>query len=347
MKKIDIGSTKRNKILVIYLLIELLLMIFWGIFIFWLIKMDLIWNPLQFWFIFSILIILIIIPAYFFSKSLIILIKNVKLKEKITFSKPYLAVSALIFIFIISLSFLAFFYYFFPSASVFYREDDGPYLIWNDNPETTITIIWLTKNPSQTELEYGRDPNDMETYKDSFNVNQHIVPLTELKSGTKYYYKIPGFSEETYWFKTAPEGSENFNFSAISDTHAAYSDSKYDKVIGAMEGYDYEFIVHAGDAMGGAGGNLPEWHTFFETMTEHAATHPYMIALGNHEYSGDLFGRNFKYFFPYDYEEDWGHYYSFDYSNAHFVMIDVFQNQLDWGGFITEAQEAWLRRDLE
>jgi 3',5'-cyclic AMP phosphodiesterase CpdA len=82
-------------------------------------------------------------------------------------------------------------------------------------------------------------------------------------------------------------------------------------------------------------------------MEKHATNRPYMIAMGNHEYGDlDIFGRNFKYFFPYNYMESWGHYYSFDYSNAHFVMIDSFQNPAEWIGFILEAQEAWLREDL-
>ncbi len=346
MKAISIDSPKKNKIFVIYLSLTVSLSIFWGVFFFWLIKMDIFWNIGQFLLILLAIAIIIVVPCLFFVKSLIKLIKNLKIKEKLAASKPYFVVSILIFMIIISLSILAFVYYFFPSASTFYRQDDGPYLVWNDDPKTTMTIVWLTKEPSQTELKYGESANNLDTFKNGLLANLHIVPLTSLESDTKYCYKIPNFSEDTFWFRTAPEGSKSFNFTAMSDTHAAYSDSKYENIIDRMSDYDYDFIVHAGDAMGSAGSNLADWHVFFQTMTKHASSRPYMIALGNHEYSGDIFGKNFKYFFPYDYVEDWGHFYSFDYSIAHFLMIDVFQNPLDWGGTLLEAQAAWIRQDL-
>ncbi len=347
MKAIAIDSPKKNKIFVIYLSMIISLSIFWGTFIFWLVKMDIFWNLELFLLILLAIAIIIVVPCVFFVKSLIELIKNLNVKEKMTASKPYFLASIFIFIFIMSLSIAAFIYYFFPNGSIFYRQDDGPYLVWNDDPKTTMTVVWLTKEPSETVLKYGGSINNLNTIKDGLLTNLHIVPIKDLESDTKYYYKIPNFSDDTFWFRTAPEGSKSFNFTAISDTHAGYSDSHFEDVIDTMKNYDYDFIVHAGDAMGGASVNLTEWHTFFQSMVDQAKNHPFMIALGNHEYSGDIFGKNFKYFFPYDYVEDWGHYYSFDYSNAHFVMLDVFQNLLDWGGFLSEAQESWLRKDLK
>lgn len=321
---------------------------FWGILIFWLIKYELIWEPLQFFMYFIPIIGLFFVPSYFFLRSIVELVKNLKLEKNFLFSKRYLYISAIFFLAISSFTSWASIVYFVSSGSLLYNYDDGPYLIWNDNPETSTTIIWITKEPSVTELKYGKSLYGMESYKKTIPEKRHMAELKNLTPGTIYYYQILEFSSRIYTFKTAPGGTSFFNFIALSDTQnsGGLTTSSYGLVIDAIAHYKYDFIVHAGDVLGSNGNDLDSWHVFFNFMERQATNHPYMISLGNHEYDEDFFGRNFKYFFPYDYAEDWGHYYSFNYSNVHFCMIDVFQNQLDWGGFVSETQESWIRRDL-
>ena len=338
-------SNKKNLIWFLFYLLNSILLIFWGSLIFWLIKSHIIWNPLMFLLIFIPILFLIIIPLYFFIRSTVKLARSFKIKERFKISKKYFLASFFIAFLFWALSILAFVLYFFPNAQL-YNYDDGPYLLWNDDPKTTMTIIWHTKTPSESVVGFGESIGDMETFRISALEKRHIVKLSNLKPGTLYHYKITDFSAIIYNFTTAPSTITPFNFTAIGDTHAGLDPSEYGAVIDAMAPYQYDFIIHAGDLGPFVGEKLEGWHPFFNYMEEHANIRPYMVSIGNHEYGVDIFARNFKYFFPYNYVEDWGHYYSFDYSNAHFVMIDVFQNQLDWGGFLLEAQEAWLRKDL-
>ena len=337
---------KRKTVLwLLFFLINSILLMFWGFLIFWLMKNYIIWNTVEFLLYFPLFIILVIIPCYFFLRSAKKLFKNLKLKERFKVSKRYVIPSLFIAGLVWSLSILAFILYAFPIARN-YAYDDGPYLIWNDDPKTTMTIIWHTAEPAVTELKYGESSGNMETFKISILEKRHVAELKNLKPGTFYNYTIPNFSSNVYNFTTAPSSIIPFNFTVISDTHGAYANTKYGAIIDAMSNYTYNFILHAGDI---ANGDDAGYHKFFDLMERHASTRPYMIAIGNHEYGYadlDVFGRSFKYRFPYNYAEDWGHYYSFDYANAHFVMLDIFQNPFEWPGFLLEAQEAWLRADL-
>lgn len=347
-------ETKKRSILVLtFYTFNTILLIFWGIFLFWLIKRDLIWNPLQFFVVFIPLIFLAYIPIVLFIRTIIRIAKN--LTSRFIMPKKQIAASLLICFLVWSFSLLMLLLFVLPSAALFQVDDitneiddiKGPYLTWNDDSKTSITISWITPNPTKTQIEYGTSLDKMNQWENELLTKRHVVDLKNLKSATRYYYRIAENVDQIYNFNTAPSDAIPFHFVALSDTHAGSASSKYGNIIDAMNPYSYDFILHAGDVAGQEGDDLEGWHYFFNLMERHATNRPYMIAIGNHEYGElDLFGRNFKYYFPYDYVESWGHYYSFDYSNAHFIMLDVFQNQLEWGGFLLETQEAWLRKDL-
>jgi 3',5'-cyclic AMP phosphodiesterase CpdA len=80
-------------------------------------------------------------------------------------------------------------------------------------------------------------------------------------------------------------------------------------------------------------------------MSIHASTRPYFSVMGNHEQNGDL-GANMRYFLNYPYISPYGKYYSFNYSNAHFCFIDVYDNPLADGDWVSDRQYAWLSQDL-
>lgn len=332
----------------IFLVSNCLILFFWALFIFWSVKYKIFWASEEFFLYLVGLIIITGIPLYFFLKALIRVISSIKKQQKFTFSKRFIYSSLFISMIFTAFSIVALFLFSVPTSSFLYKYNDGPYLIWSDDPRTTMTIIWTTQNPTESELEYGISEDNMQTITNFGVSNRHVIKLTNLKPGTKYRYRISEFAERIYSFRTAPADNDPFNFTVIGDTQnpSPGIPSNYGEVIDAMNPYQYDFILHAGDFTVD-GGNMQSWHTMFTDMVQHATRHPYMIALGNHDYGEDIFGTNFRHFFPYDYVESWGHYYSFDYSNVHFVMLDIFQNQLDWGGYISEAQELWLRSELK
>jgi len=341
MKKIN----KKNLKWLIFLCLFTIILLGWGILLFWWAKYELIREPLLYVPIAIPIAILCFVPCVFFIKSIRKIIKQPK--ERIKFSKRSKIVAFPVILLFSFLTITAFLFATVPSAWLYYNYEEGPYLVWNDDPKTTMTIIWITKDPGDTKLEFGKDVDDMDTAHGWGFVKRHFIKLKDLTSDTKYYYKIPGFTSKVYSFKTAPDSIEPFNFVVLGDNRNSGSntDSNYSLVIDAMKPYNYEFIINVGDICHD-GADFESWHEFFGNMVKHAATHPYMVAIGNHEYGWDLFARNFKYFFPYKYAFPGGHYYSFDYSNAHFIIIDNFDNPLAGWHYISEVQLQWVKNEL-
>ncbi|MHA1147901.1 MAG: metallophosphoesterase [Promethearchaeota archaeon] len=334
---------KKNLKYLIFLLIFTIVLLSWLALLFWWAKYEFFYNPLLFIPIGIVVGFIILVPCYFFIRT----IRKILNKERIEFSKRSILGAILVIFLFSSLTIIAFLFFTIPSAVFLYNHNNGPYLIWNDDPQTSMTIIWLTENPEDTKLEYGKHVNDL-TAVQGFTGKRHMIELKNLESDTTYYYKIPGFSNKIYEFRTAPSTTTAFNFTVIGDNRngGGIELSNYGDIINAMKPYNYDFIINVGDVYVN-GNDMDSINEFLNNMEKHASNHPYMIAIGNHEYGGgDLFASNFKYFFPYQYANCWNHYYSFDYSNAHFIMLDNFDNPLAGGHYISEVQLAWLKSEL-
>ncbi|MFX1394114.1 MAG: metallophosphoesterase [Promethearchaeota archaeon] len=231
-----------------------------------------------------------------------------------------------------------------------YKYNDGPYLIWNDDPKTTITIIWMTKQPEFGELKYGKyggPPHHENIARDIEYNTIHVIKLTNLKPGTKYFYEIPSLGNKIHTFKTAPEGKKSFNFMLIGDLRQVVGErSVYDELVELMNDHDYNFIISPGDNVQG-GSRSRSWHQFLQIMTEQGRNHPYMTSIGNHDTTSKEKSLDFKEFFPYDYASSLDYYYSFDYSNAHFIVLDTFDLLKSDSNYISDEQIRWLCEELD
>lgn len=267
--------------------------------------------------------------------------------KRSVFSKKFLKIS---FVELITLTSFTFIISFLTIPPPIYQYNDGPYLIWNDDPKTTITIIWTTKEPEFGELQYskyGGAPHQEKTARD-FNYDTiHIIKLTNLKPGTKYFYNIPSLGDKIHVFKTAPEGTKSFNFMLVGDIRQTTGErSIYDELNELIRDYDYNFFISAGDNVQG-GNRARSWHDFLQIMTEQGKNHPYMSSIGNHDIKRKENSVNFNDFFPYDYASPSHYYYSFDYSNAHFIVLDTFDLENSKDEYLSDEQISWLREDLD
>lgn len=128
-----------------------------------------------------------------------------------------------------------------------------------------------------------------------------------------------------------------------------YSDTEQDPV---------RFVVQVGDLVYN-GGHEYEWNPQFfgpaqMTSSEYSlprtASPSHSLigniaifpALGNHEYNLDANANNFKRYFSLPNNERW---FSFDFANCHFVILDVENSQ--WYDQSTDPQRVWLDGDLE
>ncbi|MFA6032528.1 MAG: metallophosphoesterase family protein [Myxococcota bacterium] len=234
----------------------------------------------------------------------------------------------------------------------------GPYL--GTVTPSGVNIRWVTDRPAEPVVEYrgassGRAWGTTREVAWKFGLVplahtarwQHSVTLDGLRPGSSYSYSIPGVNGlSAGGFVTAPDKNLPFSFVAYGDsraaTPAAMDQPDHRRVAARMAAERPDFLIDTGDLVM-RGSSDSDWQLFFETSKELLASAPLYPAFGNHEAVGgsharerweailDLPGRG---------RED--RYYSFDYSNTHFVVLNT-----EEGIDRNNAQNIWLRQDLE
>jgi hypothetical protein len=229
--------------------------------------------------------------------------------------------------------------------------NDGPWSTWHDDPTTSITISWLTAKRNSSIVYYGTDPNDLsKTYQDSSNVFLHKAVLTGLTPNTTYYYRIPEMfdtpHEETIFrFKTAAKGSKYFRFAVLGDKQPTDANLLRSNafVADGVIAQNYDFVTQVGD-LASSGASTEDWHKTLGSLARIGARTPLMMTIGNHDFAGIMGATNWRQLFSYPLAGPIGsHYYSFDYGNAHFVMIDNFELLYQ----MSESQLNWIETDIK
>ncbi|MHA1268472.1 MAG: metallophosphoesterase [Candidatus Helarchaeota archaeon] len=226
----------------------------------------------------------------------------------------------------------------------------GPYLSWESDPKTTMTISWETPEYTNASVQWGKTTSYGNKAASSVVVgNLRSVTLTGLEPDTTYHYRviseIKNYTQlvEDHFFKTAPNSTQPFSF-------IAYGDSRPDIFGNGGHGIvcnqimkklpNPAFVLHTGDIVFQS--NFEQhWDRFFyeaKDIIDHA---PLFTTLGNHEYNefgGDMGYRYFNYFhYP---NNEW--YYSFNYSNAHIICLNLSVSDVE----ISTIQKNWLINDL-
>ena len=195
----------------------------------------------------------------------------------------------------------------------------------------TATIVWIVQD-GQVSLKGGGE----ERTSPALHVEK--TTFTGLKSGTTYEYSIPGHEELTGKFKTAMTADEPYEFVVYGDTRTRH-DVHRKVIAGILANCKPDFALQTGDLV--ADGNDPAlWPIFFDiegALLRQTAFYP---MLGNHERNSGNY---------YEYMQN-AAYYSFNWGNAHFSILDS-----DMGNFANNdagrqafwKQEAeWLEQDL-
>ncbi len=203
--------------------------------------------------------------------------------------------------------------------------------------------------------------------------NVTTVTLSGLKAGTTYYYDIEGvyvtsngtplsFSlvqnagEECYTFTTAADESvTDFEFLTIADIQGMIQ-SMYDNSHKAVEALlkdsrtnNFDFLLNAGDMVDN-GKNFRQWGMALNTYEDLFANTSQFFTAGNHEDGKNAFATYFNYTLP---SKDGaalqpditdGAFYSFDYGNSHFTVLNT--NDASGEG-LGDIQLQWLKDDLQ
>ncbi|HHV74494.1 MAG TPA: metallophosphoesterase [Thermoanaerobacterium sp.] len=247
-------------------------------------------------------------------------------------------------------------------------------LTWTQDPTTTQTITWRTDTTVNLgQVQYGKDPSlkDAKTIdatvqkfsSDLGDMNIHSATLTNLDPGTTYYYRV-GYGSNLssiYSFTTEAKDTNSFKFLIFGDSQSGVAtDPQYGPWKTTIHNAynankDAKFFVNVGDLVE-IGQLYTHWNNWFDAAKGVIDTIPEMPVEGNHE---TYQSSNYDAGKPKDFVSQFpvpqngpdglkGQVYSFDYGNAHIVMLDSQEDEEETvSGDILEAQKAWLDKDLK
>ena len=177
----------------------------------------------------------------------------------------------------------------------------------------------------------------------------HKVVVDTLEAGKKYQYRV-GDSEAGVWseigyFTTADDKSDSADFIVISDVQASSEENfkqasvVMQKAVETMP--EYEFAVNLGDFVNDC--TNEEWDSYFRNFAFSNMNTTIVPVAGNHE--GNLQWFKFNNMFNIGEAEDssviTGCYYSFDWGDAHFAVL----NSNDMYP-MSASQLNWLKNDM-
>lgn len=240
-------------------------------------------------------------------------------------------------------------------------QPDQVCLTWSSDPKTSQTIQWrtapaVTEGEVQFRLKDAPESTATSVKAESVVLEDALITndpsnrrftalLTGLMPGTSYSYRV-GNPEGNLWtewaeFTTAPEGTPAFSFVYMGDPQIGFPD--WGRLLRqSLEKHpETAFYVLAGDLVN-RGNDRDDWDALFHAATGVLDRRPVVPTIGNHEYSRDKDPRLYRQIFtlplngPDTVPAE--HAYSFQYSNALFVVLDSNQSP--------EAQRPWLEKQL-
>ncbi len=202
-------------------------------------------------------------------------------------------------------------------------------LFWVSQGEIPASKVVVSRGDSQrsVDLETAALPNTI--------CHLHSAALGELEPNARYTYQVDCAGQQISGsFKTAPQIDTPFSFCLIGDTQSYHEGLQ--PLLDAMAEERTDFVLHVGDITD-RGELWGEWEaSFFDPGRSYLKRQVFWPVYGNHD-GGPYFPRLFEM-----QKQLW---YSFDWGDAHFIVLDSYG--AGSGGRGRQAQLAWLAKDLE
>jgi predicted phosphodiesterase len=206
---------------------------------------------------------------------------------------------------------------------------------------TTMTVMWETEAPARAVVEYGtRFPPEKSVAIEKPDTLGEVV-LSGLEPGTKYNYRVRCTDAEgrtlesrPLTFLTSPGAGDAFSFAVIGDTQRnPVVTQKVAKLIWERRP---NFVVHCGDVVDDGAAKWQWTGDLFKPCHELFGRVPVYPCIGNHE-------KNHAHYYRYFALPRPEYYYSFQYGNAEFFVLDTnTQRNLTDAG----EQYRWLDKAL-
>lgn len=231
-----------------------------------------------------------------------------------------------------------------------------PYL--QSAEETGMTIMWETVYPTYGYIEYGKD-NKMtqKTIEEANPSIMHKLTLMGLEPDQTFNYRVVcgDISSPVAFFKTKPSKIKSFKFIVYGDNRTR--PKIHENVSKQIAKENSDFVLNVGDVVS-RGSVLSEWiDEYFVPIRYYSSTTPSYISIGNHEYGGFWKQRNVPPFekyvsHPVGTVGSTEYYFSFDFANAHFIILDPNEGEAgpgDDGSIISpnSQQYNWFVEDLK
>ena len=179
----------------------------------------------------------------------------------------------------------------------------------------------------------------------------HKAEATGLKANTEYFFRVGeetiGLWSEVGTFKTAPQ-SGAFTFVDIADPQAKTEDEAIlssETIAKALDTVDNaEFLAINGDIVD-TGSNEQQWDWVFGHSQTSLLKTTILPAAGNHESQKNSFIEHFDIKPAANSPTTSGAYFSYDYSNAHFIILNNNESSTEYADF-TPAQIQWMKDDV-
>lgn len=240
----------------------------------------------------------------------------------------------------------------------------GPYL--QNGTSNSMVVRWRTADLSESILKYSTDINNLSnTVRDSVKKYNHEVLITGLQPATRYYYEVYNeadtlsFADSSQYFQTNPIpgqavpttiwalgdcGTANNNQRAVRDAYYNYIGNNHTDV-----------LLFLGDNAYQDGTDSEYQYAIFENMYEAMLSKTVAWStIGNHDaHSASPSNQSGPYFdiFSFPKQGEAGGvpsgteaYYSFDYGNIHFIVLNSESlTGLGTGG----SMYSWCQNDIQ
>lgn len=178
--------------------------------------------------------------------------------------------------------------------------------------------------------------------------------LNDLLAGAQYEYRVGYEDKRSDWHKLNTDGGGAFKALIFPDSQSNdYNDWKNIAQFARKENPDAAFFINMGDLVDN-GEDHTQWRAWFDSLQGIIDTIPVAPVLGNHE----TYNQEWKVRMPETYlhlfslpangdEERQNQFYSFDYGEAHFIVLNTQFDEMEQfqPGLLT-AEKQWFVNDL-
>lgn len=235
-------------------------------------------------------------------------------------------------------------------------DTDVQIVPYSENPDfskgTTVDVTIETDCDVKVERSYPSiDLGFIGIMYHTINVNRHYVYISDLEPDTKYCYRV-GDADRGWWSDVGvidtADNSNELSFFHMTDPQSTTEKQYLNTWASALEvafgNHDADFILNTGDLVDD-GQSFRQWQRMFNTASGTLMNTSMMTVTGNHEEKGDFANvDNFIYANLPEQDTTTGVYYSFDYNNAHFAILN--SNNLGEDDGLSQEQIDWLIADM-